>query len=230
MRRADFGPLDSIPTLSDFSLEIVADPKFKNQLARAVRVLPVELIETSDDSSLSYRCSSNFKLKYSVLFEPLKVLNASIELVVTSSRGRWRVTMDLEGTEPAPDDTIKLVAAVGGTDNVSFKLSNRFLGYSTFQAYFSVKSSSHFSVSPTSGILAPFGADGTPFVISFTPLVYGNRETYVHRMMILTEEFVLLLIFSLIFVAFSVGEKNSKKRICFSALLSDVRKTCSSII
>ena len=55
MRRADFGPLDSIPTLSDFSLEIVADPKFKNQLARAVRVLPVELIETSDDSSLSYR-------------------------------------------------------------------------------------------------------------------------------------------------------------------------------
>ena len=198
MRRADFGPIDSIPLLSEFSLEIIPDPKFKNQLARAVRVLPVELIETSDETSLSYRCSSSFKLKYRVLFEPLKVLNASIELVVTSSRGRWRVTLDLEGTEPVPDDSIRLVAAVGGTDKVSFKLSNRFLGFSTFQAYFSVKSSSHFSVSPTSGILAPFGADGTPFVVSFTPLVYGNRETYVHRMMALILEYFNFFIYSFI--------------------------------
>ena len=179
MRRADFGPLDSIPVLSDFSMEIVANPKFKNQLARALRILPIELIETSDESNTSYRNSSNFKLKYRVLFEPLKVLNSSVELIVTSSRGRWRVTLDLDCTEPGPDDFIKLVAAVGGTDKVTFKLSNRFLGFSTFQAYFSVKSSTHFSVFPTSGILAPFGAEGTPFVISFTPLVYGNRETYV---------------------------------------------------
>ena len=217
MRRADFGPIDSIPLLSEFSLEIIPDPKFKNQLARAVRVLPVELIETSDETSLSYRCSSSFKLKYRVLFEPLKVLNASIELVVTSSRGRWRVTLDLEGTEPVPDDSIRLVAAVGGTDKVSFKLSNRFLGFSTFQAYFSVKSSSHFSVSPTSGILAPFGADGTPFVVSFTPLVYGNRETYVHRMMALILEYFNFFIYSFIclfislFGRFFVWDGNSIK-------------------
>ena len=178
LRRADFGPSDPDPELSDFTIETVVDKKFKNQLSRALRILPSQLVETPDDSTSALKSSSNFKLVYRVLFEPLKVMNASVELIVScKDRGRWRAIIDLNGTEPEPDDTIRLVAAVGASDKVTFKLSNRFLGFSSFQAYFSAKSSVHFSVSPTSGVLAPFGAEGTPFVITFSPLAYGNIET-----------------------------------------------------
>ena len=178
LRRADFGPSDPDPVLSDFTIETVVDPKFKNQLSRALRILPSQLVETPDNVNSVLKNSSNFKLLYRVLFEPLKVLNASVELVISCrDRGRWRAIIDLEGTEPEPDDSIKLTAAVGTTDKVSFKLSNRFLGFSSFQAYFSAKSSVHFSVTPTSGVLAPFGAEGTTFVVSFSPLAYGNIET-----------------------------------------------------
>ena len=86
----------------------------------------------------------------------------SIEVeILCRSRGKWRIKMEIEATEPEADDLIKMVAPVGGTDVVSFKLSNRFLGYSNFQAYFSAKSSPHFSVGPASGILAPYGQEGT---------------------------------------------------------------------
>ena len=84
--------------------------------------------------------------------------------------------IDLDATEPEPDDTIRLTAAVGSTDKVMIRLSNRFLGYSTFQAYFTAKSSPHFTVSPSSGVLAPFGVDGTPFIITYSPLKYASRE------------------------------------------------------
>jgi hypothetical protein len=84
--------------------------------------------------------------------------------------------MELEVTEPLPDDVINLTAAVGSTDKVSFRLSNRFLGYSSFQAYFGPKSSPHFSVAPTTGVLAPYGSDGTPFIVTFAPTEYQSRE------------------------------------------------------
>lgn len=178
MKRSDFGPEEADPQLSDFSFETVIDPKHRNQLDRALRILPVNLIEIPDEDSLIGKLSTNFILKYRILFEPLKILNTSIEIIIScKDRGRWRVIIELMATEPEPDDRIKLTAAVGSSDIISFKLANRFLGFSEFQAYFSLKSSSHFTVSPTSGVLAPFGMDGTPFVITFTPLVYGNRET-----------------------------------------------------
>jgi hypothetical protein len=178
LRRFDFGPEDADPLLSDFHFETVIDPKLQNQLDRALRILPASLIEIPDEDILLGKLSTNFVLKYRILFEPLKILNTSIELIISSKdRGRWRVIIELVATEPEPDDHIKLTAAVGSSDAISFKLANRFLGFSEFQAYFSFKSSSHFTVSPTSGVLAPFGMDGTPFVITFTPLVYGNRET-----------------------------------------------------
>ena len=170
MNRADFGSRDSDPIISDFSLEIVSDPKHKNLIDRALRILPVELIETE---------ASNFKLKYRVLFEPLKSFTDSVELIVYCKRGRWRAVIDLEATDPIPDDTVNLTAAVGGVDKVGFRLSNRFLGFSSFQARFSAKSSAHFSVTPSSGVLAPYGVEGTPFVISFAPLSYGAKEMYV---------------------------------------------------
>ena len=107
----------------------------------------------------------------------MKTFNSSIEFVIVcKNKGRWRAEVDLQSTEPDVDDVIDLSATVGGVDKVGFKLNNRFLGFSTFNAYFTAKSSKHFSVSPSSGVLAPYGTEGTPFVVSFSPTEYGSRE------------------------------------------------------
>jgi hypothetical protein len=74
-------------------------------------------------------------------------------VLVYKNKGKWRVNVDLEATEPEPDDRIKLCAAVGSQDKVIFRLNNRFLGYSNFQAYFTAKSSTHFAVTPSSGTI-----------------------------------------------------------------------------
>jgi hypothetical protein len=92
------------------------------------------------------------------------------------NRGRWRLTLDIYATDPEPDDTIILTAPIGGSDKVTFRLSNRFLGYSTFQAYFSNRSSQFFTISPTNGVLASFGSEGTQFVVTYAPTAYGSRD------------------------------------------------------
>ena len=145
-----------------------------------MRILPKEVVEidpSERDVDTWTEDSPDFVLKYRALFEPLKVFSTTVEMVISCrDRGRWKVLVDLDATEPIPDDTIRLTSAVGSKDQVMIRLSNRFLGYSSFQAYFTAKSSPHFSVTPSSGVLAPFGADGTPFVITYAPLVYASRE------------------------------------------------------
>jgi hypothetical protein len=176
LRIADLYPGD-VPTAAEFSLQILVDDKNKPLVARSFRAQPIELITLPETDAAN---ATDFVMRYRLLFEPLRTFISTIEMLVESkNRGRWRVQTELEATEPEPDDTISLVAAVGGTDKVSFRLSNRFLGFSTFQAYFTVKSSPHFSVSPTSGVLAPYGSDGTSFVVSFAPNLYGLKEVYV---------------------------------------------------
>jgi hypothetical protein len=69
---------------------------------------------------------------------------------------------------------------------VSFKLNNRFLGHSSFQAYYSTKSSPHFEVSPTNGVLAPHGAAPTTFTVTFKPVEYGTIEN--GTLIIVTED------------------------------------------
>jgi hypothetical protein len=107
----------------------------------------------------------------------LKSFKASVNLIISlKNKGRWKSAVDIFSNDAEPDDNINLVAAVGGVDRVSFKLCNRFLGYSTFQAYFSAKSSPFFSVSPSSGVLAPFGSEGTTLVVSYAPTQFGSRD------------------------------------------------------
>ena len=171
---------------------------------RGLRILPIKLIEKAEInerniskykgeieekeeigiieemSEKSITPFSNFSLICEVLFEPLRCLNTMVELIVScKDRGRWRVTIDLIATDPRPEDSMKLVAAVGSSDTQTFKLNNRFMGKSVFEAYFSNGSNSHFSVVPKSGYLAPYGADGTLFTVIFSPLAYGTKETYV---------------------------------------------------
>jgi len=168
--------------LSDFTIETTVEDNFKSIVLRAFRAQPLEIVELLPESkeAKSKHYGGNlidYALRCRMLFEPLKTFSTSVGFsIICRNRGKWRVKMDLDASEPEPDDYIKLVAPVGGSDKVSFKLTNRFLGYSSFQAYFSAKSSPHFYVSPTSGTIAPYGQDGTTFTVTFAPLDYGTIE------------------------------------------------------
>jgi len=180
--------------LSDFSVEVTTDDTVKSQVARAFRVQPLEIVRTahspqSSSPSLSppRHGTSDFCLRCRLLFEPLRTFIAAAELVVVCrNRGKWRAKLDLDATEPEADDIIRLVAPVGGSDKVSFKLNNRFLGHSSFQAYYSAKSSQHFAVTPATGVLAPYGAEPTTFTVTFSPTEYGNKET--GMLIVMTED------------------------------------------
>ncbi len=53
-------------------------------------------------------------------------------------------------------------------------MSNRKKEYSNFSAKFSAESDPEFSVQPKSGLLEPYGQEGTQFTVSFTPVEYGK--------------------------------------------------------
>jgi hypothetical protein len=170
--------------LSDFTVELKIDEKYKTLVTRAFRAQPLEIIalpeKTGKDSYYpAGRNPPEFGMRLRLLFEPLRTLTTRIEVaIICKNRGKWRVQVDLDATEPDADDKIKLVAPVGGADKITFRLTNRFLGYSKFHAFFSSKSSPHFNVLPTSGVLAPYGSEGTAFVVTFAPADYGTIEMY----------------------------------------------------
>eukprot|EP01034_Spumella_vulgaris_P029495 gene29495-36557_t len=177
---------------SDFTLETNYEDKVKGLVMRTFRVQLIDAIALPEDTDPdTFYAPGKGRVDYAMrcrfLFEPLRTFNTRVEVVlVYKNKGKWRVNVDLEATEPEPDDRIKLCAAVGAQDKVAFKLNNRFLGFSNFQAYFTAKSSPHFSVSPSTGVLAPYGAEGTPFTVTFSPKVYGNIE--IGTLVILTED------------------------------------------
>jgi hypothetical protein len=169
---------------SDFRVEITSKEALQ-QVSRCFRVQPLELLTLSGEER--EESGADFSMRYRLIFEPLRSFAAQVELVIDcKNRGRWRAQTQLEASDPLPDDVINLVAPVQGTDKVKFRLSNRFLGYSNFNAYFLPKSSPHFSVSPAQGVLAPYGSDGSEFVITFSPVTYGIRE--VAYLTIVTED------------------------------------------
>lgn len=83
----------------------------------------------------------------------------------------------MESSSPNEDDIIVLSAPLDTVDTVSFRLTNRFKNYATFGAKFTPDSDPEFSVTPTTGILEPYGRDGTLFSISFSPVEYGKAKT-----------------------------------------------------
>jgi len=177
------GPLQA----SDFTVEVIVDPKYQALVSRSFRAQLLAVVENKSETTDSEKPSCDFSARYRLLFEPLRTFTTSLELVILcANHGRWRLQVDVESTEPEPDDVIQLTAPVGGSDKVSFKLSNRFLGLSSFEAYFTARSSPHFAVSPATGVLAPFGSDGTPFVVTFAPVEYGVIE--IGNLVISTEE------------------------------------------
>lgn len=156
-------------SLADFVIETnVLDLKYRNLVERGFRVQTLDIVDLENNSSAHYA------LKCRLLFEPLKTFDTTVDLrIVAKGRGQWKLSLDLEATDQIPDDVVVMRCPVGKVDKVSFSVSNRFLGFSPFQAYITGKASSYFSVMPSSGILAPFGSEGTKFIITYSPTEYG---------------------------------------------------------
>ena len=53
-------------------------------------------------------------------------------------------------------------------------------------AYFTSDSASEFTISPSTGVLKPYGSEGTNFIVSFLPRMYG--KIYVGKLIIETED------------------------------------------
>ncbi len=123
----------------------------------------------------------------------MKVFSTSVGLnIVRATGGRWPFELQLEATEPEPDDTIVVEASLKTTATITFRLLNRFPNFAPFQAFFSADSSSALAVTPATGLLGPGGGGsgggggGTALNVSFSPLEYGLRQR--GRLVVLTED------------------------------------------
>mmetsp|Transcript_28943 Transcript_28943/g.66987 ORF Transcript_28943/g.66987 Transcript_28943/m.66987 type:complete len:2816 (+) Transcript_28943:96-8543(+) len=129
----------------------------------------------------------NGVVRFDLVFQPMRAMRAKVELVVTRpSGGRWRYALELLGTEPEIDDIITIEGVLLKKCSVSFRMTNQFQAPAPFTAHFTGDSPSEFSVTPDKGVLAPYGSEGTNFVLSFAPSEYGKN--YVGKLVIETEE------------------------------------------
>ena len=150
-----------------FAFELAVPSSAKALVDRALTITPVETTISRVDQPL----------KFQVLFEPLRPFTTTVTLVVLrSTGGRWPFEMQLDATDPEPDDTFSIEANLNSTTTVKFSLTNRFQAYAPFQAYFSTDSAYTLDVAPSNGLLAPAGSDGTQFSVSFSPTEYGKLE------------------------------------------------------
>jgi len=82
--------------------------------------------------------------------------------------------VQLEADPPAVDDVIHVEAPIHRTATVAFPLNNNLPTPAPFEAFFTPDSAAEMSVFPTQGVLAPAGAEGTTFMVSFSPKEYGK--------------------------------------------------------
>eukprot|EP01033_Poteriospumella_lacustris_P004189 gene4189-2988_t len=184
-------PLSGLPpsgggvTTAEFAVSFDVDEPLRNLVTRSFQIQPLEIVTVRDadaDANAGADAAgvgaTMLGLRCRLVFEPLRVFATTVHVAfVSTHRGKWRAKIDLEAQDPAPDDVIRLTAPVHGVDRVSFRLSNRFLGYSTFQAFFASHSSPHFTVEPKTGLLAPYDKnESTTFVVTFAPKEYGMIE------------------------------------------------------
>ena len=126
-------------------------------------------------------------LTYAVKFDPLKPFKTEAQLFIyKASGGRWKFNMLIEAKEPDVDDTIVIEAPMGKITSVSFRLANHFKQYAAFTAHFTEESDPCFTVTPSQGILEPYGKAGTQFLLTFTPSEYGAARTA--KLIVTTEE------------------------------------------
>ncbi|KAL4497051.1 hypothetical protein ABPG72_002207 [Tetrahymena utriculariae] len=110
-------------------------------------------------------------------FHPMKPFKTNIDFIIHRKMGGlWKFKITLESSPPNEDDIIVLSAPLDTVDTVSFRLTNRFKTFATFSAKFTPESDPEFAVTPSTGILEPYGRDGTLFTISFSPVEYGKAK------------------------------------------------------
>ena len=161
-----------------FRYEItVANPQFKGFIERSV------FFQQKTENLRSAKDPLVFLMR----FEPLRSFKTSLEFVVyKSSGGRWKFNMVFEAIDPEVDDIIVIQSPLQKTSSVSFKLTNHLKAYAEFNAFFTADSAAEFLVYPKTGLLEPYGKEGTNFIVSFTPTEYGKAK--VGRLIIQTEE------------------------------------------
>jgi hypothetical protein len=131
--------------------------------------------------------SQDDPLQFDLRFEPLRPFKTTVEFIIyKSSGGRWKFNMVFEALEPEVDDTILIQSPLQKTSSVSFRLSNHLKTMADFSAFFTPDSAGEFVVYPKSGLLEPYGKDGTNFIVSFTPTEYGKMK--MGKLVIQTEE------------------------------------------
>lgn len=120
-------------------------------------------------------------------FEPLRPFKTNTEFIIyKSTGGRWKFNVVFEALEPEVDDVILIQSPLHKTSSVSFKLNNHLKSHAEFTAFCTSDSAPEFVVQPKSGLLEPYGKEGTNFIVSFTPTEYGKAK--IGRMVIQTEE------------------------------------------
>lgn len=76
-------------------------------------------------------------LEFEFLFKPMKPGKVSFDFLVTRHEGsRWRFKINLEGTEPEPDDFIEIESSLLVTSTISFKMTNTDKSAAQFKAKF----------------------------------------------------------------------------------------------
>lgn len=126
-------------------------------------------------------------LQFNLRFEPLRPMSTSVKLLIKRENGgQWTFDVEIEASEPEIDDVIEISALLNQTASVAFPLTNQFTTYTPFKAYFTPDSSLSFAVEPKTGLLEPFGTNGTQFVVSYTSVAYGKMD--IGKLVILTEE------------------------------------------
>lgn len=131
--------------------------------------------------------SPDEEIEFLLRFEPLRPFKVNTEFIIyKSTGGRWKFNAIFEATEPEADDTIIIQSPLAKTSSVSFKLTNYMRNYAEFQAFFTADSAAEFGIYPKSGMLEPYGKEGTNFIVSFTPTEYG--KAMLGRLIIQTED------------------------------------------
>ena len=120
--KADVQVLGDDLKLSDISVETNVEDKFKSLIARSFRAQPLELValqrdvdsgSESGDRGTAKLPGAEFGLRLRLLFEPLRTFTAKVEVVVIcKNRGKWKLQVDIDATDPEPDDLVKMMAAV----------------------------------------------------------------------------------------------------------------------
>ncbi|KAL0239039.1 hypothetical protein PCE1_004730 [Barthelona sp. PCE] len=151
------------------------EPEMKDYLQNILVIEPDNVVAQSN------------MLNFAIVLDALKPFHARGDLKIMDPQGGyWVFQVEVNVNSPVVDDVIYVPLRIGETSKLSFDLKNVFEEPEPFTAYLTPQSNPCFVVLPTQGTLAGVNdMDGTEFIISFTPEVYGIK--YKARLIITTE-------------------------------------------